>query len=90
MFPDDPMLERAVAHVLGCKDDVDKAREASKMFAALMKKVCSRVACLWPRCCTANANCCSPPPMRMRSVAAASRCWQTISIVPNVARCPGS
>ena len=43
MFPDEDMVERAVAHVLNCGNDVDKAREASKMFAALTKKV-------WPAC----------------------------------------
>ena len=45
MFPDDAMTERAVAHVLGCKEDVDKAREASKAFAALSQKVRSSMAC---------------------------------------------
>ena len=35
MFPDEAMVEHALAHVLNCRDNVDKAREASKMFAAL-------------------------------------------------------
>ena len=83
MFPDEGMVERAVAHVLNCGSDVDKAREASKMFAALTKQVRSSMACLGTRCCIANANCCSPPSACVRPVAAASRSWQTALKCPN-------
>ena len=92
MFPDEGIFERAVAHVLNCGSDVDKAREASKMFAALTKKVLSSMACgatpdatacLWPRCCFAKANCGSPLLACVSPVAAASRSWQTPLSLPN-------